>query len=117
MKLKEIVEVLDASLLIGESRTEREFTICRGSDLMSDVLAFFAGEGLFLTGLATVQAVRTAAVSGVGAIVFVRGKIPAKEIVAVAQAEDIPLIVTPLSMFVSCGRLYSNGLAGYDGRR
>ncbi|BCS95438.1 hypothetical protein DSLASN_10700 [Desulfoluna limicola] len=117
MKLADIVKVLDAKLLVGEQHLDREFEICRGSDLMSDILAYFADGGVFLTGLATLQAMRTAVVSGVGGIVFVRGKQPPEEVMALARKEDIPVMMTRLSMFVACGRLYSSGMAGHDGER
>ncbi|VFQ44926.1 DRTGG domain-containing protein [Desulfoluna butyratoxydans] len=117
MKLADIVDVLDATLLSGEQHLDREFEICRGSDLMSDILAYFADGGVVLTGLPTKQAVRTAAVSGVGGLVFVRGKQPAGDVVALARKEEIPLMITRLSMFVACGRLYSSGMAGHNGER
>jgi predicted transcriptional regulator len=117
MKLQDIKKVLEAELVFGDENSEREFRICRGSDLMSDILAFYADGGIFLTGLATLQAVRTAAISGVGIIVFVRGKKPTREVVELANQENIPLLVTSHSMFVACGRLYSSGLAGHDGER
>lgn len=117
MKLTDIVRVLEATLLAGDHLLDREFEICRGSDLMSDILAYFADGGVFLTGLPTVQAVRTAAVSGVGGIVFVRGKKPPEEVMALARKEEIPVMTTRLSMFVACGRLYSSGMAGHDGER
>jgi len=117
MKLADIVNVLDAKLLAGEQHLDREFEICRGSDLMSDILAYFADGGVVLTGLPTLQAVRTAAVSGVGGLVFVRGKQPPGDVVALALKEEIPLMMTRLSMFVACGRLYSSGMAGHNGER
>ncbi|SCY21568.1 DRTGG domain-containing protein [Desulfoluna spongiiphila] len=117
MKLADIVNVLDAKLLAGEQHLDREFEICRGSDLMSDILAYFADGGVVLTGLPTLQAVRTAAVSGVGGLVFVRGKQPSGDVVALARKEEIPLMMTSLSMFVACGRLYSSGMAGHNGER
>jgi predicted transcriptional regulator len=117
MKLSEIARILESDFLSGEDKKDREFQYCRGSDLMSDVLSAFAEGSVFLTGLATLQAVRTASISGAGAIVFVRNKKPSPEIVDLARQEDIPLLVTPLSMFVSCGRLYQVGLTGVHGNR
>jgi len=117
MKLADIVNVLDATLLFGEQYLDREFEICRGSDLMSDILAYFADGGVVLTGLPTLQTVRTAVVSGVGGIVFVRGKQPSEDVMALARKEGIPVMMTRLSMFVSCGRLYSSGMAGHNGER
>lgn len=117
LKLSTIATVLEADFLTGEELKDREFLYCRGSDLMSDVLSQFADGSMFLTGLATVQVVRTASVSGAGAIVFVRGKKPRPDVVELAREEGIPLLATSLSMFVSCGRLYEQGLTGVNGNR
>lgn len=117
MKLSEIARILESDFLTGESKKDMELNFCRGCDLMSDVLSAFAEGSVFLTGLVTVQAVRTASISGAGAIVFVRNKKPSADIVALAREEDIPLLVTPLTMFVSCGRLYQGGLTGVNGNR
>lgn len=117
MKLSEIANILDSDFVAGDEDDSREFLYCRGSDLMSDVLAEFAEGSVFLTGLTTIQTIRTASISGAGAIVFVRGKQPPEAVVELAKEEKIPLLVSPHSMFVSCGRLYSNGITGVDGNR
>lgn len=117
MKLGEIANILDSDFVCGAESKSQEFLYCRGSDLMSDVLAEFAEGSVFLTGLTTVQTVRTASISGAGAIVFVRGKRPPEMVVELAKEEKIPLLVSPHSMFVSCGRLYSHGITGVDGNR
>ncbi|QTA87162.1 DRTGG domain-containing protein [Desulfonema magnum] len=117
MKLFEIVDILDASVLTGKDQMDREFFTAGASDLMSDILAKLADDCVFLTGLTTVQAIRTAAVSGVGAVVFVRNKIPPPEVIEMARDEDISLLSTAYSMFVSCGRLHAHGMTGLDGTR
>ncbi len=117
MKLSEIAQILESDFLAGEDKKDRDFKYCRGCDLMSDVLSSIAEDSVFLTGLVTLQAIRTASVSGAGAIVFVRNKKPSAEVVALARQEDIPLLVTPLTMFVSCGRLYQKGMTGVHGNR
>jgi predicted transcriptional regulator len=117
MKLSEIVLELDATTLNGEDELNGEITRCGASDLMSDVLARPTEGTLLMTGLTTVQAVRTAKIAGVLAIVFVRDKQPAPEVIKVARDEGIPLFSSPFSMFVCCGRLHARGLTGLDGRR
>ncbi len=117
MKIKEIVEALDASLLAGKDQIEKNITKCGASDLMSDILAGLSEGCVLLTGLTTVQVVRTAVVAGVGAIVFVRGKTPPPEVIEMAEIQGIPVISTPYSMFVSSGRLHSSNLTGLDGAR
>ena len=117
MKLKEIVELLEGDLLTGRDQLDKSLKKGGASDLMSDILAALSEKCILLTGLTTVQTVRTAIIAGVGAIVFVRGKKPPKEVVDQARQNGIPLMSTPYSMFVSCGRLYSKGITGLDGAR
>jgi predicted transcriptional regulator len=117
MKLSEIVDKLDATLLTGADKLEKDITRCGASDLMSDILAALSEDSMLLTGLTTVQVIRTAMVAGVGAVVFVRGKKPPPEVIAMAEAQGLPLISSPYSMFVSCGRLHAANLTGLDGKR
>ncbi len=117
MKLSEIVDTLDAALLIGEDQLGKDITACGASDLMSDILAAVSEGCVLLTGLTTVQVIRTAMVAGVGAVVFVRGKKPPVEVIEMAEAQELPLISSPYSMFVSCGRLHACNLTGLDGQR
>ena len=84
MKLSKIIEALDGKLLTGEGFLEKDITTCGASDLMSDILAGLSEGCILLTGLTTVQVIRTAMVADVGAVVFVRGKTPPAEVVELA---------------------------------
>ena len=117
MKLSQIVEALEARVLSGDDLLEKDIDTCGASDLMSDILAGLSEGSILLTGLTTVQVVRTAMVAGVGAVIFVRGKTPPQEVIDLAQEQALPLISSPYSMFVSCGRLHACNLTGLDGRR
>lgn len=117
MKLSEIVEALDATVLACEDKIDFDVKTCGASDLMSDILAALSEGCILLTGLTTVQVVRTAMVAGVGAVVFVRGKVPPQEVIDLANSEGLPLISSPYSMFVSSGRLHACNLTGLDGSR
>ncbi|MCP4689475.1 MAG: hypothetical protein GY859_15585 [Desulfobacterales bacterium] len=117
MKLNEIIDILDAAILTGENHLDKKFKKCAGADLMSDILAGLSEGAVLLTGLTTVQVVRTAFVAGVEAIVFVRDKKPPPEVVELARTHNLPLLSTPLSMFVACGRLHARDLTGLDGQR
>jgi predicted transcriptional regulator len=117
MRLSEIVDTLDATLLIGEDNLDKDIRTCGASDLMSDVLAAVCEGCILLTGLTTVQVIRTAIIAGVGAVAFVRGKKPPREVVEMAAAQGLPLISSPYSMFVSCGKLHACNLTGLDGQR
>ncbi|MGI6566165.1 MAG: hypothetical protein ACOX3I_02355 [Limnochordia bacterium] len=86
-------------------------SVC-GADLMSDVLAFTKAKTLLLTGLTSIQVVRTAGVVDLAGIVFVRGKRPAAEVIELAKEEDLPLLVTDFPLYEACGKLYCLGLKG-----
>jgi predicted transcriptional regulator len=115
--VSEIVDALDATLLVGKDKLDNDITRCGAADLMSDILNKVSEGSLLLTGLTTIQVIRTAMVAGVGAVVFVRKKNPPQEVIDMAKAQELPLIMSPYSMFVSCGRLHACNLTGLDGKR
>ena len=112
MKVERIKEVLDAEILAGEELLDIEITSACGSDLMSDVLAFVKDQALLLTGLVNLQVIRTAEMMDIKVIVFVRGKIPEKELIDIANQRDMVLLTTKHPMYIACGLLYSSGLTG-----
>lgn len=112
MKIKKIIELLDAEILCGADHIDREVHSACGSDMMSDVLAFVKEQAVLLTGLVNLQVVRTAEMMDMKCIVFVRGKRPPEEVVALAQDSDIVMLATSERMYVACGLLYENGLKG-----
>ena len=115
MKLYEIVDILNASVLTGSEHLHRDISNCGASDLMSEILYSISENSLLLTGLNTVQTIRTALIAGIGAVVFVRGKIPNVDTIEMARNEGLPLFATALTLFVSCGKLHGKGMRGLDG--
>lgn len=112
MRIKDIINVIDAELLTPESHMDRQVLSVCGADLMSDVLAFTKAKTLLLTGLTSIQVVRTAGVVDLTGIVFVRGKRPSPEVIEMAKLEDLPLLVTNYPLYETCGKLYRCGLKG-----
>ena len=110
MTLREIADLLDAKVLAGEKHLGTEVKTAFAADLMSDVLAFTHEGTLLMSGLTNPQVVRTAEMAGIRAIVFVRGKIPPPETVALAEDKGIPLLASKYTMFETCGRAYAAGL-------
>jgi len=115
MRISEIRDILDASVLCGDEHLDKIVSGGGGADLMDDVLAAVAEDAVLLTGLTTGPVLRTAKLAGVNAIVFVRGKKPKTPDIKLAQSYEIPILLTRYSLFVACGRLYMNGLRGLDG--
>jgi len=112
LKLAQVRIMLDAEVLCGREWLDREVKSACGADLMSDVLAFTKEQGLLLTGLTNIQVIRTAEMSDLVAILFVRGKRPGPEVVEMAKNMEIPLLSTKKQMYEACGLLYRDGLAG-----
>jgi hypothetical protein len=116
MKLEEVRTILEAEWT-GQRPSgdgNREARSCHASDLMSDVLTLSGAGSLLLTGLTNAQVIRVAEIADFVAVCFVRGKKPQPETVQLAEERGIPLLVTPLSMFECCGRLYARGLRGAE---
>jgi len=112
MKLEAVRRILNCQVITGDDKLDAEVGVGCGADLMSDVLAFIKPNALLLTGLTNVQAVRTAEIAEVRAIVYVRGKLPDKDAIDLAKEKGIVLLCTSLPMYESCGRLYQRGLPG-----
>ena len=115
--LEELKDILDAEILFGEDFVSMEIKTVFASDLMSDVLTFIKPESLLLTGLTNPQVVRTAEMSDIALICFVYGKQPQEGTINLAKEKNIPLLVTNLSMYDSCGRLFEKGLPHGDDRK
>ena len=112
MKLREILSIIDGKVISKNIDLDQTVQMGCGSDLMSDVLAFTREGSILMTGLTNPQVVRTAELAGIAAIVFVRGKLPPPETVALAEEKGIPLLASKYMMFETCGQLYQAGLSG-----
>lgn len=110
MTIKDVKEILEANILIGEENLDTEVLSACGCDLMSDVLAFVKDQGMLLTGLVNPQVVRTAEMMDMKAIVFVRGKDPGKDILDLASEAGMVVLSTEFPLYIACGKLYSAGL-------
>jgi predicted transcriptional regulator len=105
MTIEDAREILGAEVLSGEDLSAKIMDV-GAADLLSDVLALSKSGSLLLTGLISMQVIRTAVVADLCGVVFVRGKKPGAEILALAKESKIPVLGTPLTMFEAAGRLY-----------
>ncbi|TEU13710.1 MAG: hypothetical protein E3J25_05530, partial [Anaerolineales bacterium] len=110
MKLREVLEVIEGRMISENVDLDQEIQMGCGADLMSDVLAFTHEGTLLMSGLTNPHVVRTTEMAGIRAIVFVRGKIPPPETIALAAEKGVPLLASKYTMFETCGRLYQAGL-------
>ncbi len=117
MKVKDIVKILNGKVLSGEDKLDKTVKFVGAADMMSDVLALSKPDMIILTGHTSPQAIRTAIVTDLLGLVFVRGKeIPPKTI-EMAKQSNLLLIHTNTYMYAACGKLYSAGLRGLDEKK
>lgn len=112
MKVKDIIELLNAEILVEGNFLGMEVTAACGADLMSDVMAYVKDNVILLTGLANPQVIRTAEMMDINAVVLVRGKKPDECFIRLAHEKGVTVLGTKYPMFISCGKLYSVGVAG-----
>jgi len=114
MTVKELLQYINGKLLTNSGDLDRVVKGGCGADLMSDVLASIQPDAVLLTGLCNPQVVRTAQMSDIAAIIFVRGKKPDQTTIDLAETEGIPLITSPYGMFELSGRLFQAGLPSLE---
>ena len=115
MKIREIQQLLNATLLCGEENLEHDVFSACCSDMMSDVLAYVKDQGVLVTGLINPQVIRTASMMDMVCIVFVRNKEPSEAMLDLARDFGLVVMRSSLRAFEACGRLYEGGLGGKEG--
>lgn len=118
MKLDELVELLDCTIFTEDLYDgNREFRYAFSCDLMSDVLMCLRhsddsrnSEGMLVTGLVTNQAIRTAEILDLGIILFVRDKLPSRQVIELAHESDVILLGTKNVMYTTSGILFEKGI-------
>jgi hypothetical protein len=110
MKISEICSIVEGEVFCGKEYLNEEVASAFASDLMSDVLTIKHCDFMLITGLVNLQAIRTAEMSDIRVILFVRNKTIEPEMIEVAEENDMIIIRSPLSMFKTSGLLYSAGL-------
>jgi serine kinase of HPr protein (carbohydrate metabolism regulator) len=110
MKISEIIERIKGNVVCGEDKLDHIVEFAFSSDLMSDVLTVEKQNLLLITGLANLQAIRTAEMSDIPYLVFARNKKVTQEMKEIAEENGMVLIESPSSMFRISGELYLAGI-------
>ena len=116
MTVREIQEILQATVLTGDDLLDTPVDAAFGADLMSDVLAFVNQKTVLITGLINLHVVRTSEMLDIRCIVFSRGKRPGPDILEEANEAGIAVLSTNMTTYTCCGELYMRGLPGVKGR-
>ena len=112
MTISDMQRALGAQFLYGEELADLDVQFVFSADMMSDVLAYCGKCSVLITGLCNPQVVRTAEMLDICCIIFVRGKLPDENMLALARGKSIAVLATGHYMFTTCGILYENGLRG-----
>jgi hypothetical protein len=110
----DILATLEAEILLDDGWLRDGITTICASDLHSDILSHSVPKSILLTGLTNPQAIRSAEMAEIAAVCFIHGKIPHEETIELARHNQMPLLITPLSMYNACGKLFAAGLADRD---
>jgi hypothetical protein len=114
IKVRDIVALLDAEVLSGESKLDEEVKSVGASDMISDILALTKPGMVVLTGYTYPQVIRTALVTDLLGLIVVRGKSVAPETLAAARGNNFLLLRTRGYLYSSCGKIFATGLRGSD---
>lgn len=120
MKLKDLVNLLGAEVITPTSyEPNREVNYAFSCDLMSDALMllrnaplYFCDEGVLVTGLSTIQGIRTGEMLDIKIILIARGKTPSDSMIDEANRIGITVLKSNHSMFSTNGIMYQAGFKG-----
>jgi len=110
MKISDIARLLDATMVCGRENSDRDVAFGFASDLMSDVLTLETDDLVLITGLGNIQSVRTAEMSDIPCIIFVRNKKVTQDMLELAIENGITLLEYRSSMFKAVSILSQAGI-------
>lgn len=110
MIINEFLDIIEGKVVCGTHLLKHDVKLAFASDLMSDVLTITEDNVLLITGLANVQAIRTAEMSNIHCVVLVRNKKASDEMIRLAEDSEMLIIETPYTMFRTSGLLFQAGI-------
>jgi len=112
MDLAKIAAKLGLQIAAGAASLDRDVRAGYVSDLLSDVIANAQAGALWVTIQTHANIAGVAALNDLAGVVIAHGRQPADELLAKAEDEGIPLLLTPLTSFEVVGQLYKLGVRG-----
>jgi len=106
MKLKDIIKKLDLQVLTANSNLETEVSFGYTSDLLSDVIANSQEGQLWITLQIHQNIIAVAKLKDLAGIILVNNRQPDPETLKKAEEENITLMSTKDTAFVTSGKLY-----------
>lgn len=105
MKLADLAAQIGAQILT-DGPADLEIEHIYAGDRISDLLNQAQDRGLLVSNLGGLQLIRVAELMDVPAVCLVNGQAPDERTLCAANDHGTTLVVSPVSMFETCGRLY-----------
>jgi len=112
MTVQEMINVLQAKVVAGGRKIDNHISGGYASDLLSNVMSQGKIGNIWVTMQAHQNIVAVASLLDLSAVIIAGHVQPDKEAINKADIEEIPLLITDLSVFEVVGLLYSKGVAG-----
>ncbi|SCX97971.1 hypothetical protein [Desulfoluna spongiiphila] len=110
MKITNITTLLGGNIVTGKERVETPVSFGFAADLLSDVLTLEVESVLLITGLCTLQTIRTAEMAEIDCVVIARGKKVSPAMKDLAERTGLILIEVDCSVYKASGILFDAGL-------
>lgn len=106
MKVKELVDALNLTVLSGANGLDREIDGCYVSDLLSDVMGNADMGNVWVTLQTHKNVMAIASLKELACVVLVKGQQTSEDTVEQSNEEGIPFLSTPMSTFETAGKIY-----------
>lgn len=106
MKVQELVEKLNLTVLSGQSGLDREIEGCYVSDLLSDVMGNAEMNNVWITLQTHKNVMAIASLKELACVILVKGQTASEETLEQSNEEGIPFLSTPMQTFETAGKVY-----------
>ncbi len=112
MTLLEINSIIEGKILTKDPDLNLELVNAFSSDVISHIVTYASDKSILITAVYNPQILKTAEMKGVQCVILIGIYEPEPSLIALANSLGITLLRSTFSMYVTCGKLYSNGLQG-----
>ncbi|MCR5423658.1 MAG: serine kinase [Bacteroidales bacterium] len=106
MKVQELVEKLNLTVLSGKEGLNRDIEGCYVSDLLSDVMGNADMGNVWVTLQTHKNVVAIASLKELACVILVKGQSASSETLAQSNEEGIPFLSTDMETFETAGKIY-----------
>jgi predicted transcriptional regulator len=112
--VREIVQALNLQVVAGSAVLDKKITDGYSADMLSCVMARAKSGNVWVTLQAHPNVIAVAALLELAAVIVTEGAPMADEVIAKANAENIPLLSTPRTTFWVVGELAKLGIQAQE---